>query len=122
MHSSWNSSNPELNLKNSVLNEIQHKLIDPIDISSKEISIFFVGCSLTISAVQFLPLMLKRCNPNVNFRIYLWYNAGSTMKMQYEQRFIQNRNCEIFAVCENSSTGTWTTYNNDSRFTMDYIL
>lgn len=87
MHTNWKMAE-YLNLKDSVLAEIQNKLIDPIDVNSKEVSIFFVGCSLTISAVQFLPLMLKRCNPNINYRIYLWYNAGSTMKMQYENRFI----------------------------------
>lgn len=81
----------------------------------KEISILFVGNSLTQDAISYLPYMLKKYHPNVKFKLYMWYNGGKNLAEQYDY-FINNRNCEIFSIAEN--TEVWTNTSN----TMSNIL
>jgi len=85
--------------------------------TKKEISILFVGNSLTQDGIAYLPYLLKEYYPEVNFKFYMWYNGGYTLAQHYN-KFINNNACEIFSVAENNAS--WTNYNNSK--TMSYIL
>ena len=85
---------------------------------NKEISILFVGNSLTQDGIAYLPYLLTNYFPFVHFNIYMWYNAGKTLKQQYEDYFATNTPCRIFSIARNKPA--WTNY-EDSR-TMSYIL
>jgi hypothetical protein len=77
--------------------------------SDKEISIFFVGNSLTQDAVSYLPLVLKELAPGVRFKFYMWYDGGHTLT-QILNKWNNGSKAEIFSVCENGTS--WTNYNN----------
>lgn len=79
---------------------------------NKEISILFIGNSLTQDAVSYLPLVLKDLAPNLTFRFYIWYDGGYTLT-QILSKFNNRQNAEIFSVCENV-TG-WTNYNSSKK-------
>ena len=81
----------------------------------KEISILFVGNSLTQDGIAYLPYVLKNYFPEVSFKFYMWYNGGRTLAQHYEY-FINDTACEIFSVAENKAN--WT---NTSK-TMSSIL
>ena len=83
----------------------------------KEISILFVGNSLTQDAVSYVPFLLRNLYPNIKFKIYMWYNGGKTLEEQY-QYFINDSVCEIFSVAEDGIS--WT--NSYSSVTMKTIL
>ena len=83
----------------------------------REISILFIGNSLTQDGIAYLPYMLKTYYPEVSFKFYMWYNGGYTLAQQYS-KFTNNETCTIFSVAENSAS--WTNYNNAK--TMSEIL
>lgn len=76
---------------------------------SKEISILFVGNSLTQDGIAYLPYMLKTYYPHIHFKLYMWYNGGYTLAQQYT-KFSNDAACEIFSVAENVIS--WTNSNN----------
>ena len=82
----------------------------------KEISILFIGNSLTQDAVSYLPFLMTNLVPNVKFKFYMWYNGGTTLKNHYEEYFIPNKSCEIFSICEGGIS--WT----NTQKTMKSIL
>ena len=69
----------------------------------KEISILFVGNSLTQDAVSYVPWLLKNLAPNVNFKFYIWYNGGYTLGQAYT-KMVNDEACEIFSICENGTS------------------
>lgn len=83
----------------------------------QEISILFIGNSLTQDGIAYLPYVLKTYYPNVNFRFYMWYIAGKTLAQQYEY-FTGDSVADIFSVAENSET--WTNYTSSK--TMSQVL
>ncbi len=83
----------------------------------REVSILFVGNSLTQDGIAYLPYMLKTYYPEISFKFYMWYNGGYTLAQQYS-KFTNNETCAIFSVAENSAT--WTNYSNSK--TMSEIL
>ena len=78
-------------LKNEILSQISNK---------KSISIFFIGNSLTQDTIGYLPIILKELAPEVEFKIYDWYNAGAKLEQQYA-KFVNNEPCQSFSKCEN---------------------
>lgn len=101
-------------LKASDLNTMSQGIYEG---TNKSISILFVGNSLTQDAIAYLPYMLKNYYPEINFHIYMWYNGGYTLEMQYDN-FTSNGKAQMFSVAEN--TGTWTT--QSSSVTMSQVL
>lgn len=77
-----------------------------------EVSILFVGNSLTQDGIAYLPYLLKNFYPEINFRFYMYYNGGYTLAQQYSQ-FSENTACDIFSVAENSAS--WTNSNNTMK-------
>lgn len=90
---------------------------DDIPSNKKQISILFVGNSLTQDGIAYLPYMLKTYYPEVDFRIYMWYIGGSTLGGHYST-FTSGGKAEIFSVAEN--TASWTNYNKSK--TMASVL
>ena len=89
-----------LSTTNLTIPEIADKLA-----SVREVSILFVGNSLTQDGLAYLPYLLTNFYPEINFHFFMWYNGGYTLAQQYA-KFTNNQNCEIFSVAEN--TGSWT--------------
>lgn len=85
--------------------------------NEKEISILFVGNSLTQDGIAYLPYVLKEYYPDIDFKFYIWYNGGYTLAQQYT-KFQNDATCEIFSVAENNKS--WTNSNNSIK--MSYIL
>ena len=85
--------------------------------STKEISVLFVGNSLTQDGIAYLPYLFKTYYPEISFKIYMWYNAGYTLAQQYTD-FVNDNPCDIFSVAENATA--WTNF-TDSK-TMASIL
>lgn len=85
--------------------------------NSEEISILFVGNSLTQDGIAYLPYLLKTYYPEINFRFYMWYNGGYTCAQQYTD-FQNNATCEIFSRAEN--VAAWT--NQNRSVTMADVL
>ena len=73
--------------------------------ASQEISILFVGNSLTQDAVSYLPLVLKEIAPNLTFNIYMWYDGGYTLT-QILAKWNNDTAAEKFSTCENVTS--WT--------------
>lgn len=80
--------------------------------ASQEISILFVGNSLTQDAVSYLPLVLKEIAPNLTFNIYMWYDGGSTLT-EIVGKWNNNTAAQIFSTCENVTS--WTNANNTQK-------
>ena len=79
-------------------------------INKKDLSILFIGNSLTQDAIAYLPyLIANQYKDDIDFKIYMLYNSNLTLDEQY-QKFINNETCNIFSVAEN--TTTWTNYTN----------
>ena len=93
------------------------QLMSKVDSMTKSLRILFVGNSLTQDAVSYLPLLLQDLAPELDFKIYIWYNGGKTLTQQLAY-FNDDTPCEIFSVCEN--TTSWTNTNNS--VTMSSIL
>lgn len=90
---------------NSYLSELENKIE-----YFHEISILFVGNSLTQDAISYLPYLLKTYYPNIKFKFYMWYVGGKNLDEQY-QYFVNNTNCDIFSISENSIKWTNTEMN-----------
>ena len=78
----------------------------------KDLSILFVGNSLTQDGVAYLPYMLKTYFPEINFNIHVFYNGGYTLAQQYAD-FQSNTACDIYSIADNSAT--WKNYNNATK-------
>lgn len=78
----------------------------------KSISILFVGNSLTQDGIAYLPYVLKNFYPEVNFKFYMWYNGGKTLKEQYDDYFYPDSTCSVFSKAENKAS--WSNY-RDSK-------
>ena len=92
-------------------------LIPEIPERQKEISILFVGNSLTQDGIAYLPYLLKNYYPEIIFKFYIWYIGGYNLGQQYTA-FINDDKAAIFSIAENSAS--WTNYNNSK--TMADIL
>lgn len=73
---------------------------------TKELSILFVGNSLTQDGMSYLPYLLTKYYPGFKFRFYMWYNGGYDLSQQYD-KFTADTACEAFSIAEN--TPSWTT-------------
>lgn len=73
---------------------------------TKELSILFVGNSLTQDGISYLPYLLTKYYPGFKFRFYMWYNGGYDLSQQYD-KFVADTECEAFSVAENAPA--WTT-------------
>ena len=71
--------------------------------AKKEISILFVGNSLTQDGIAYLPYVLKTFYPEISFKLYMWYIGGATLATHYT-RFTNDTAAEIFSVAENSKS------------------
>lgn len=89
--------------------------------SEKEISILFVGNSLTQDGIAYLPYMLKTFYPEIKFKLYMWYIGGATLATHYS-RFINNTAAEIFSVAENASSWTNSTTTKMSSVLSTYTF
>lgn len=69
-------------------------------VPNKDISILFIGNSLTQDGISYLPYLLYKYFPEINFKFYIWYNGGFTLEQQYNS-FVNNTPCDIFSTCEN---------------------
>lgn len=74
-------------------------------LNDNEISILFVGNSLTQDGMAYVPYLLRNYFPEVKFRFYMWYNGGYDLSQQYDD-FVNDVACDIFSICEN--THSWT--------------
>ena len=89
--------------------------INDIEESVKEVSVLWVGNSLTQDAVSYLPLVLKEIAPNLNFRFYIWYDGGATLA-NILTKWNNNTAAEIFSTCENVTSWTNSTSTTMSAF------
>ncbi len=78
------------------------------------LKIMFFGNSLTQDAVECLPLLLKEIAPEIKFTIYVWYNAGASLKKQYDDYLIGGANCDIFSIYT-SDSATWSNLANSKN-------
>ena len=76
--------------------------------NANELSILFVGNSLTQDGIAYLPYMLKTFYPEIKFRFYMWYNGGYTLAQHYT-KFTEDTECEAFSVAENEASWTNST-------------
>lgn len=88
-----------------------------VNVAKKEISILFVGNSLTQDAVSYAPFLLQNLYPDINFKFYVWYNGGFNLAQQLSY-MVNNTACKTFSVCENCTR--WTNFDNEK--TMEEIL
>lgn len=82
------------------------------ELAQKEISVLFIGNSLTQDAVSYVPWLIRNLYPDLSFKFYMWYNGGYTLGQQYT-KFVNDGTCEIFSICENSHS--WRNYNNSVK-------
>lgn len=101
------------------------ELNNKIEQLKKEISILFIGNSLTQDAVSYVPLLMKELAPDIKFKFYIWYNGGYTLAQQFT-KINNNQTCEIFSACENATS--WSNKNNSvklsdvlSTYTFDIV-
>ena len=76
-----------------------------------QLSILFVGNSLTQDGIAYLPYMLKNYYPEIDFKIYMWYIGGKTLGNHYST-FTSSGTANIFSVAENSAS--WTNFNGNT--------
>ena len=100
------------------------QIISELDSNRDEVSILFVGNSLTQDGISYLPYLLKNYYPDIKFNFYMWYVGGATLNDQYA-KFTSNANCDIFSSAENS--GRWTSTQKTmseicSNYKFDYVV
>ena len=95
------------------LSELQEQIAE----QQKEISILFIGNSLTQDAVAYVPYLLKTLNPDLRYKFYMWYCGGYNLTQQLE-KITNDQVCEIFSVCEGGIS--WD--NKNSSVKMSQIL
>ena len=93
------------------------KVVEKGGKAKKDISILFIGNSLTQDAVSYLPYLLVKSMPDINFKFYVWYCGGYTLAQHY-QKFINDETCTIFSISQNGIG--WC--NEDNSRTMSSIL
>ena len=86
-------------------------------LGEKEISILFIGNSLTQDGIAYLPYLLKTYYPEIKFKLYIWFNGGYTLAQQYAA-FQNDTACRRFSIAEN--VVSWT--NLESSEKMSDIL
>lgn len=79
-----------------------------INRNMKELSILFIGNSLTQDGISYLPYLLTKYYPEFKFKFYMWYNGGYDLSQQYA-KFTADTACECFSIAENTSFWTNTT-------------
>ena len=115
-----NSANTNINqtdVRAKVNVKLYKKYSDISNTPQKEISILFIGNSLTQDAVSYLPYLLNKYPSGVKFKLYIWYVGGFTLS-QHLQYFQQDTPCDIFSVSE--GTTRWVNFSNTK--TMSQIL
>ena len=100
-----------------IIGEYIIEKVNKIENVTNEVSILFIGNSLTQDGIAYLPYVLRHYYPEVKFRFYMWYMGGHTLAEHY-QTFTNNQTCSIFSVADN--TDAWTNYTNS--ITMESIL
>lgn len=95
------------------------------DAIDKEISILFIGNSLTQDAISYVPWILRHFFPQIRFRFYIYYNGGYTLAQQLAQMQADDP-CAIFSEIENNYS--WVNTNNSvkmsdicSNYTFDLV-
>ena len=83
------------------------------DAVRKEVSILFIGNSLTQDCVSYLPFVIRKLCPELKFRFYIYYNPSLTLAEQYSTKISPDNVCEIFSVAEN--TDVWTNMNSSVK-------
>ena len=109
-----------LRLKNG---HIQTKNFNSENISggnNEEISVLWIGNSLTQDAVSYLPFVLTNLAPGIRFNFYMWYDGGAQLA-DILTHWNNAEKAEIFSVCEN--TTSWTNYpkNNGGKTITDIL-
>ena len=75
-----------------------------------DINLLFIGNSLTQDAVSYVPWILNRLAPEVNYNIWMWYNGGYTLERQLE-KWNSNGKAEMVSNWKKGDS-KWTTYSN----------
>lgn len=97
--------------------------INDIQQETKEISILFIGNSLTQDAVSYLPYLLRNLAPQVKFKFYIWYNGGYTLGQAYT-KMVNNQACDMFSICANDiswANGSATMASVLANYTFDIV-
>lgn len=94
------------------------KAVIPSTDSSKSINMLFIGNSLTQDGVSYVPWILKRLYPDIQFKFWMWYCGGYQL-YQHLAKFNNHQTCEIASYTDNTQTG-WSNYNNSK--TIDDML
>lgn len=109
-------ANVTASLKRSIsLSDVVNELTDIGN--RKEISILFIGNSLTQDAVSYAPLLLRSIAPNLRFKLHIYYNGGYTLSQQLAQ-MNNGETCDIFSMCE---TNTFWFNRNNSQSMADIL-
>ena len=106
-----------ITLSEVIDNKISEAIIPPVD-SSKSINMLFIGNSLTQDGVSYVPWILKRLYPEIQFKFWMWYCGGYQL-YQHLAKFNKHQTCEIASYTDNTQTG-WSNYNNSK--TIDDML
>ena len=85
----------------------------------KAIRILYIGNSLTQDSVAYLPALLDEIAPNLDYKLYVWFNGASTLAEHY-QRFLNGGTAGSFSV--SSRNGAWTHYKDSRAVTIDQVL
>lgn len=81
-----------------------------------EISILFIGNSLLQDGISYVPAILTREFPFIDFKFYMWYIAGATLGDQYTA-FTNNTSADIFSIAVNKPN-----WQNVTSMTMAELL
>ncbi len=114
---SGNTNISQTDVREKVNVKLYKKHSDISNTPQKEISILFIGNSLTQDAVSYLPYLLNKYPSGIKFKFYVWYVGGFTLS-QHLQYFQQDTPCGIFSVSEGMTR--WVNFNNEK--TMSQIL
>lgn len=79
--------------------------------SKYKIKLAFIGNSLTQDAVAYVPWILDRLAPDVDYEIWMWYNGGYTLERQLEEKWNVNGKAEMVSNWKKGDT-KWTTQAN----------
>ena len=93
------------------------QVVNEIEKEKKEISVLFIGNSLTQDAVCYAPLLLRSIAPEMRFKIHIYYNGGYKLTQQLAQ-MNANEPCDIFSICETNMF--W--WNRNNSVTMSDVL
>ena len=74
------------------------------------IKLAFIGNSLTQDVVAYVPWILDRLAPDINYDIWMWYNGGYTLERQLE-KWNSGGKAEMVSHWKKGDS-QWTTWNN----------